>query len=142
MTEKYHFNEQAADPFDFMNFKKALIKQYGAIQGEFLSKAINEQYGDFLEQSSRFFKLVQWCENEIKQAGAIINVFTPADKTDFYTTADFKTFREQVQTVGELVYYHALLLDSRTTTAQRENIEHTICKVYGVKYNEYLGVYL
>ena len=143
MTSKYHFNQQEqGGGFDFYDLKNALAKQYGEQNAAFFAMALNEQAGAFLETASRFSKLVDWCDKEIKQAGAIINTFSPADKTTDYTQAQAKLWREQVHYLAELVYYHALLTDHRTTTAQRQNIEYTICKLYGINYDEYLGDYV
>lgn len=144
MTSKY-LSKQTAPPgggFDFYDFKKALQGQFGEQNAAFFEMAFREQAGAFLEQASRFSKLAEWCEKEIKLAGDIINTLSPADKTDGYTVELLKTFREQVHYVAELVYFHGLLLDHRTTTEQRENIEYTICKLYGVHYNEDLGSYV
>jgi hypothetical protein len=139
---KHHFNTTQGGGFDFYDFKKALALQFGKQNAEFFAMAFREQAGAFLEQSSRFSKLVDWCDKEIRRAGAILNIFSPADKTDEYTTAQVKLWRDQVDYVAELVYFRELLVNHNTTTAQRENIEYTICKLYAVHYDEYLGDYV
>lgn len=128
--------------FDVYDFKNALEKQFGAQYAEFFAQTWREHAGEFLEQSSRFSKLVEWCDEEIKEAAAMINAMSPADRTDFYTVAAAKEFREHLHALAELVYYRGLLCDNRTTTAQRENIEYTIEKLYSVHYNAYLGAYV
>lgn len=143
MTRKYlSKNNEKAAAFDFYDFKKALAERYGEQNAEFFAMALHEQAGEFLEQSSRFSKLAEWCEKEMRQAGAVLNVFSPADKNADYTQERAKMWLENVHYFAELTYFHGILLDHRTTTAQRENIEYTICKLYGVHYNEYLGDYV
>lgn len=144
MTEKTPFNknDNMGGGFDFYDFKNALAKQYGKQNAEFFAMAWRQMEGVLLEQASRFSKLVDWCDKEIRQAGGIINVFSPADKTADYTTEHAKLWREQVHYVAELVYFRGLLLDHRTTNKQRENIEYTICKLYGIHYSEHLEDYV
>lgn len=144
MTAKTPFNknDSSGGGFDFYDFKKALARQFGAQNAEFFAMAFHEQAGVFLETASRFSKLVNWCEKEIRQAGGLINCFSPADKTTDYTQAQAKLWREQVHYIAELVYFHALLIDHRTTTEQRQNIEYTICKLYGIHYSEHLEDYV
>ena len=144
MMEKTLFNKNGntGGSFDFYDFKNALAKQYGKQNAEFFAMAWRQMEGVLLEQASRFSKLVDWCDKEIRQAGGIINVFSPADKTADYSTAQAKLWREQVHYVAELVYFRGLLLDNRTTNEQRKNIEYTIEKLYGIKYSEELNDYL
>lgn len=142
MTTKSLSNEQAAAPFDFYDFKKALTKQYGAMYAEMFARTMQEQAGEILTLASRFEKLVSWCDNEIRTAARVVNSFCPADKTTDYTQAQAKIWREELQHVAELVYFRGLLMDCRTTSKQRENIEYTLNKLYGVKYSEYLGDYV
>lgn len=144
MTEKTHFNKNSntGGGFDFYDFKNALAKQYGKQNAEFFAMAWRQMEGALLEQASRFTKLVDWCDKEIRQAGGIINTFSPADKTVDYSTAQAKLWREQVHYAAELVYFRALLLDNRTSNEQRENIEYTICKLYEIHWNEQLGDYV
>ena len=143
MTKQPPFNTNCPQGggFDFYDFKKALSDKYGDMFSEFFSMAFRDMSGEFLEQSSRFCKLVDWCDNEIRKMGAMANIFSPADKTEKYTESDFKLWRENIHTAAELVYLRALLLDHRTTTEQRQNIEYTICKLYGIHYSEYLEEY-
>ncbi len=129
-------NKNVSGGFGFDEFKTALAKQYGKQNAEFFAMAWRQIEGAFLEQASRFSKLVAWCDKEIGQASGIINVFSPADKTADYTTGKAKLWMEQVHYIAELVYFREILLDDRTTTEQRENVENTIEKLYGVRYSE------
>lgn len=144
MTEKSPFNKSgnSGGGFDFYDFKTALAKQYGVQNAEFFAAAWRELSDVCFEIASRYSKLVAWCDKEIRQAGGIINAFSPADKTADYTTEQAKLWREQVHYVAELVYFRGLLLDHRTTNKQRENIEYTICKLYGIHYSEHLEDYV
>ena len=143
-TKNARFNnhEQAGGGFDFYDFRAALEKQYGAQKAEFFAMAWREQAGALLEQASRFEKLADWCDKEIRQASIGVNVFSPADKTDDYTKGNAQIWRSSIHYLAELIYFRALLMDNRTTNEQRQNIEYTICKLYGIAYNKTLGDYL
>lgn len=132
----------AGGGFDFYDFKAMLEDQYGKQKADFFAMAWRQIEGDLLETASRYSKLVDWCSKEIQQSSALINAFSPADKNDSYTNGFFKVWLDQVHYVAELVYLRGLLVDSRTTNEQRTNIEYTICKRYGVRYNEYLEDYV
>ena len=145
MTSKYHSNNESKQPcggFDFYDFKKALTETYGERTAEFFAAAFRQVGGELLEQASRYNSLIDWLDNEIRQAGGIINAFSPASKTEDYTTEHAKLWREQVHYVAELVYFRGLLIDNRTSNQERQNVEYTVCKLYGIKYNEYLGGYV
>lgn len=135
-------NRHAGGGFDFYDFKRALVAQFGEQNANFFAMALHEQAGVILEQSSRFSKLADWCSKEIRQAGAILNTFSPLDKTQNYTQEQAKIWREQLQYAAELVYFYTMLCDRRTTNKQRENIEYAINKFYGIHYSEALGDYV
>ena len=142
MTKKSHSDNKTCGGFDFYDFKKALAEQYGDRNAEFFAMAFRQVSGDLLEQASRYNRLVDWLDKEMRQAGGIINAFTPAAKTDDYTQAQAKLWREQVHYFAELLYFRGLLLDNRTSNEERQNIEYTLEKIYGVKYDEYLEDYV
>ncbi len=97
-----------------------------------------------LEQESKYSKLVDWIDREIKDKMTTANFFSPADmdKVGDYTNNFFETFREQLSDIAMLTYFRELLLDDRTTTKMRENIEYSIGKVFGIHYDEYLKDYV
>ena len=128
--------------FDFYDFKTALAAEYGATMAEFYAAMWKEAQGEFLEQSSKFAQLVEWIDKELRIYAPLVNAFSPADKTTDYTTTDLKNWREQVHYVAELIYFRGVLLDSRTTTEQRRNIDYTMCKIYGIKYDDEIRGYL
>lgn len=140
MMKKFHSNENSG--LDINALKQALTQHIGWQNAEFFAMAIHNKQGEYLEETSRFSRLVDWCDNEIRQAGIVLNVFSPADKTKDYTQANFNLWRENIHIIAELLYFRELLVDSRATTEQRNNIEYTICKLYGIHYNEELGGYV
>ena len=144
MTSKSHSEQlkKQGGGIDFETFKKALSKQFGKQNAEFFAMAIRDNQEVLLEQSSRFTKLADWLEKEIRQTGQIINVFSPADKTEDYTQGQAFLWREQIRYIAELIYFYELLIATRTTTEQRENIEYTVCKLYGIHYSEFLEDYV
>lgn len=141
MTTK-HLSNENPPPFDSFDFKSALIKEYGETIANFFMAEWRDLSKLCFELSERYAKLVEWCDKEIKQAALTINTFSPVDKDGNYTVDFLKTWREDLHYFSELVYFRALLLDNRTNNEQRKNIEYTICKLYGIHYNEYLGVFV
>lgn len=127
---------------DINELTQMLSQHIGREQAEFYAQAIHKEQGTYLEETSRFARLVEWIDNEIRNAGIVINDFSPADKTDTYNTAQYKLWDEHVSLIGKLLVFRAFLVDSRSTTQQRRNIEYTACKIFGIHYNEDLGVYV
>lgn len=137
-----HEEQDKGGGFDFYDFKNALRKEFGERIGEFLSMEFRSVAGEFLNTASRYSKLVDWCDNEIRNANTVIDTLSPVDKDNSYTTATANLWREQLHYVAELVYFRELLLDNRTTTKQRADIEYFLCKIYGIHYNESLCDYV
>ena len=112
--------------------------------GHYFSYAWREAIGEMLEQESKYSKLVDWIDREIKDKMTTANCFSFSDmitENDCKNTF-FETFREQLSDIAMLTYFREVLLDDRTTTKMRENIEYSIGKVFGVHYDEYLKDYV
>lgn len=144
MTKKYLSNDSLSGggQFDIDELKRVLSQHLGKENAEFFAQAIHTKQGEYLEETSRFSRLIAWIDNEIRNAGIVINAFSPADKHDAYTTANFKLWREHIHLIGEMLYFREMLADNRATTAQRQNIEYAVCKLYGIHYNKDLGGYV
>ena len=109
---------------------------------EYFSYAWREKINEsLLEEESKYSRLVEWISSEIEQRVSIVNVFCPADKNENYTNNYFSTYMDQMKELAVLIHFRELLLDKRTTTQMRENIEYTVEKVFGVHYNDYLKIY-
>lgn len=124
---------------------KAIEKEMIKGNIEFFSYAWREklqEMGDFLERESKYSKLVNWIDNEIELTNSIKNVFCPADKNSNTTLAMVNTYLNLMQKLAVLIHCKELLLDKRSTTAMRENIEYTLCKIYKIHYNENLKSYV
>ena len=100
------------------------------------------EIGELLEVESRYSKLVNWIDKEIIFCNNTKNVFCPADKNESTTISSVKMYCELMQRLAILVHCKMLLLDGKTTTKMRENIEYTLCKLYGINYSEEFGQYL
>lgn len=109
---------------------------------EYFSYAWREKVDEMLLIESKFTKLVEWLDEEIEQRLSLINVFCPADRTADYKNSYFQTYMEQMKDIAVMTHFRELLLDSRTTTQMRENIEYAIYKVYKIHYNDYLNEYV
>lgn len=123
---------------------KAIEKEIIKGNTEFFSYAWREklQEGNFLEKESKYSKLVNWIDNEIELTNSIKNVFCPADKNSNTTLAMVNTYLNLMQKLAVLIHCKELLLDKRSTTKMRENIEYTLCKIYKIHYNENLKSYV
>lgn len=121
---------------------ESLQKQFQANNERFFAFAWREAQGEVLKQASRFALLAEWLDKEIELCGNLINVFCPADRTEWYTNGMKDEYLQQIQKFAVLTHLRELLIDERTTNAQRENIEYTACKLYGIRYSEELEDYV
>ena len=108
----------------------------------YFSYAWREKVDEMLTTESKYSKLVSWINKEIEEKMSTANVFSPADKNVDYTNDYFRTFRELLNDTALLIYFRELLLDSKSTTEMRGNIEYAIEKVFHVHYSEYLEDYV
>lgn len=123
----------------------AIQKEIGKGNDEYFSYAWREKLGEiseFLAEESKYSQLVKWIDKELEQCNSLKNVFSLADKDEKTTRGMANTYLELMQKLAVLVHCRELLLDSRSTTKMRENIEYTICKLYGVHYSEQLKEYI
>jgi hypothetical protein len=123
----------------------AVQKEIGKSNDEYFSYAWREklgQLGEFLAEESKYSQLMKWIDKELKQCNSLKNIFSPSDKNENTTVALVNTYLALMQKLAVLVHCRELLLDSRSTTKMRENIEYTICKLYGIHYNEELKEYI
>lgn len=127
-----------------MNSEKIvdLIKnQFYKNSETFFTYAWREKIETFLAEESKFVKLVYWIDGEIGQNQELINAFNPADKYESYQIAFFNTYKTACMNLAMLLNFKDILLDKRTTTEMRENIEYTICKEFKIKYVKGLNCY-
>ena len=100
--------------------------------------AWREKLGEFLEEESRYAKLVEWLNKEIGRRGDMINVLSPANWSNEFETGYIENLKE----FAVMVHTRDLLLDNRTTMEMRERIEKMLCNHYGIHYNEELESYV
>ena len=123
----------------------AIEKEFKKKNDDYFSYAWREklgELGEFLAEESKYTKLVDWINHEIEICNETKNVLSPADKDEKTTRGMVNTYLALMQKLAVLVHCRELLLDSRSTTKMRENIEYTICKLYGVHYSEQLKEYI
>lgn len=109
---------------------------------EFMDFALKEQITNLLEQSSKYAKLVEWIDKQIEVNKNNMNAFNPSLRNDDYINAYFKNYDEGCKNVAMLLNLRFILSNKHCTNEMRENIEYTICKVFGVHYNESLQAYV
>jgi hypothetical protein len=123
----------------------AIQKEVAKGNEEFFGYAWREkmgELGEFLEEESKYAKLVEWIDKELEQCNSLKNVFCPADRTESTTISMVNNYGELMKKLAILVHCKELLLDSRTTIKMRENIEYTLCKLYRIRYNKQLKSYV
>ena len=108
----------------------------------YYSCAWRDKLGKLLESESRYVALAKWAKEKRDFNEGLMHTFSPADRDDGYTRGMLNTYLECAQKVCVLTHLYELLIDGRTTDAMRENIEYTLCKVYGLRYSEYLKEYI
>lgn len=128
--------------YSVKDMSAAIEREIRKNDGIYFSYSWREKLGEFLEEESRYAKLVNWLNREIELSESVINVFAPADRTKDYTKGKLATYMEQIQKLAILIHSRELLLDSRTTREMRENIEYTLGKLYGIHYSEEFGDYI
>lgn len=121
---------------------KAIEKQYAKSRDIYFSYAWREKVDEWLDNESRYARLVDWINERIEYNQTTIDVFSPADKGEWYRNDYFKSYRSACEEIAMLTHLKWLLLDNRCTTKMRENIEYTICKVFNVYYDEMLKCYV
>ena len=124
------------------NLLKAIEKTLKKSGEEFSSFLWRERMGEALETQKRFSRLVEWINRELETSGCVACIDAPMNRESEYTKGKLADYVEAVQKVGVLVHCRELLTDERTSKEQRENIEYTLGKLYGVHYNEYLESYV
>lgn len=120
------------------NIEKAIKRELG----EYYHCAWREKIVEMVENEEREKQLVEWIKNEIEIAVKVANVVCPADMDKKYTDKDFALYLEQMQKIAVLSHFKTLLLHFYTTNEMRKNIEYTIGKIYGVKYDETMNSYV
>lgn len=108
----------------------------------FFSYSWRENICNFLESESRYEKLVKWIDSTLNSERITINIFNPSDKTEEYTVAYFKNYKESCANIAMLLNFKSILLDTRTNTTMRKNIETSICKLFNIKYSDLMKEYI
>lgn len=121
---------------------RLLEKQFIKNNEIFFSYAWRENLNEYLTEESQYVILVQWIDKEIEKNQDIINAFNPADKFDGYTKGFFNTYKDACANIAMLLNMRNILFNTSTTKEMRKNIEDTICKIWNVKYDSNLKIYI
>lgn len=127
---------------EYENLLNAIRNEFRKHQTVYFEYAWREKIGEFLEAESKYERLVDWINKELELWGETANVFNPADRNENTTLAMVNKYQEIMGKIAVLVHCKELLLDSRTTTKMRDNIEYTLCKLYKIHYSEELKCYV
>lgn len=116
----------------------AIEREIRKNDGIYFSYAWREKLGEFLEEESRYGKLVNWLNERLELYEGTINTFSPADWSEEFE----ESYLRQIQDCAVMIHARDLLLDSRCSGKMRENIEKWICRHFKVRYSEEFEEYI
>ena len=126
---------------EFDNLIEAIEQEYAKSREAFFRYAWREKIKKIIADENKYVKLVEWVNEKITSNADIVNIFNPADKHEGYTVGFLKNYKDACGELAMLLNFKGLLLDERSTTTMRENIEYAICQIFKIKYNEDLELY-
>ena len=94
------------------------------------------------ERQNRWGKLVAWTDRRLDELAVATNVMTRASRDEDYKKRDLDSWLDNMKDIAVLTSCELILLDEKATEAQRENIEYTLEKLFGVRWSEYLNDYV
>lgn len=121
---------------------EAIGKEIGDINTFFVGCEIKEKLGKFIEKGTRFSRLVEWIDEELKYHKNIVKALHPAQVNEDYTRNQFDTALNSLKDIGLLVLSREILLSYETSQNEREAIERRLTKYYKIHYNEMLECYI
>jgi len=120
----------------------ALEEEFKKNGEEFKAFLWQDGLGKTLESQKRFVKLKNWVRRRIEIESLSFSINAPMKRTEEYTNGNFEDYLESIQSFGVLLHCLQLLEDRQTSEEQRKNIEYTLERLYGVKYDEMLEDYV
>lgn len=108
----------------------------------FLPSVWTEAVVSAAERQNRWGKLVAWTDRRLDELAVATNVMTPANRDEDYKKRDLDGWLDNMKDIAVLTSCELILLDEKATEAQRENIEYTLEKLFGVRWSEYLNDYV
>lgn len=94
------------------------------------------------QKQNRWGKLLAWIDRRLDDLSIVTNVMTPANRDEDYKKRDLDSWLDNMKDIAVLTSCELILLDEKATEAQRENIEYTLEKLFGVRWSEYLNDYV
>ena len=108
----------------------------------FLPSVWTEAVVKAAEKQNRWGKLIAWIDRRLDDLAIVTNVMTPANRDGDYKKRDLDDWLDNMKDIAVLTSCELILLDEKATEAQRENIEYTLGKLFGVRWDEYLNDYV
>lgn len=105
----------------------------------FFSYAWRENVLNFMKKESKFSYLIDWINERLKIEFIIINTQNPSDRDKNYMIKNIKDYIESCKNAGILLNLKFILMDDKSTTTMRENVEHTVCELYNLHYLDNWG---
>ena len=124
---------------DLIDAIGARLKKEGNL---FLPSVWTEAVVSAAEKQNRWGKLVAWADRRLDELAIVTNVMTPANRDEDYKKRDLDSWSDNMKDIAVLTSCELILLDDKTTEAQRENIEYTLEKLFSVRWSEYLNDYV
>lgn len=128
---------------DMDKILKVIEKELSESNAVYLKTLCKEKLGSFLEETSRFTKLVKWIDKERDLLKISISLFTPAWRDgQEYKKSYFNNYMNALKDWAFLTAMKDLLVSDGTSNNDRNNIEYTLCKIYNIHYSEQLKIYV
>ena len=94
------------------------------------------------EKQNRWGKLVAWTDRRLDELAVATNVMTPANRDEVYKKRDLDSRLDNMKDIAVLTSCELILLDDKATEGQRENVEYTLGKLFGVEWSENFNDYV
>ena len=94
------------------------------------------------QKQNRWGKLLAWIDRRLDDLAIVTNVMTPANRDGDYKKRDLDGWTENLQDIAVLTSCELILLDDKATEGQRENVEYTLEKLFGVEWSENFNDYV
>lgn len=108
----------------------------------FLPSVWTEAVVKAAEKQNRWGKLIAWIDRRLDDLAIVTNVMTPANRDEDYKKRDLDDWLENMKDIAVLTSCELILLDDKATEVQRDNVEYTLRRLFGVEWSENFNDYV
>ena len=125
-----------------MDFLERLERYLINNNQNFLLSILKENKSNIIQEKSKYDKIIKWIDSQLYFQTDIINNFNPSIKDKDYTNEYFNQYCDACKNIAILVNAKNIMLSENCTTEIRDNWIYCLCKVFNIKYNEKLEMYV